>query len=167
LPASFGGTCHFGNGQFLVEFSRRTLLPVNNNTNLICSGATSVSGTTDLSITKDDGVTSVVPGTDTTYAIVASNAGPNPVSGASVTDSFPAASFSSDTYTAVGAGGASGFTASGSGTIADTVTLPVGASITYTVTAHVNPSARGSLANTATVAMPAGLTDPVPGNNSA
>src|SRR4029077_6201512 len=95
------------------------------------------------------------------------NNGTNPVSGGPVSDSFPAASFSSDTYTAVGAGGASGFTASGSGTIADTGTLPVGASITSPVPPHVNPSARGSLANTATVAMPAGLTDPVPGNNSA
>ena len=84
-----------------------------------------------------------------------------------MTDSFPAASFSGATYTAAGAGGASGFTASGSGSIADTVTLPVGATITYTVTAHVNPSATGSLANTASVAMPAGLTDPTPGNNSA
>ena len=43
----------------------------------------------------------------------------------------------------------------------------MGASVTYTVTAHIDPSARGSLANTATVALPAGLTDPVPGNNSA
>jgi uncharacterized repeat protein (TIGR01451 family) len=67
-----------------------------------------------------------------------------------VTDTFPA-TVASDTFTAIGAGGATGFTASGSGNINDTVDLPVGASITYTVTAQVASSATGSLNNTATV----------------
>ena len=43
-------------------------------------------------------------------------------------------------YTALGSGGASGFTAAGSGNIADTVSLPVGATVTYTVTASIAPS---------------------------
>ena len=38
--------------------------------------------------------------------------------------------------------------------------------ITYTISATVAPGASGSLANTATVAVPVGVTDPVPGNNA-
>ena len=167
LPLSTGGTCAFDNGAFLVEFSRRTLLPVNNNTNLICSGATSVTPETDLKITKTDGTTTAVVGTTTTYTIVVTNAGPNAATGATVSDAFPAASFTSDTYTSVAAGGATGNTASGSGDIADTLTLPVGASVTYTVVATISASATGHLANTASVTAPAGIIDSVPGNNSA
>jgi uncharacterized repeat protein (TIGR01451 family) len=120
----------------------------------------------DLSITKDDGKLSVVPGTSTTYTIVVSNAGPSVVSGATVTDLMPA-TIASDTYTATASGGATGFTASGSGNIADTVNMPVGSTITYTVVANVSPSATGTLSNTATVTAPVGVTDPTPGNNSA
>ena len=45
--------------------------------------------TADLSITKTDGVTSVVAGGSATYTITASNSGPSSVTGATVTDSFP------------------------------------------------------------------------------
>ena len=44
----------------------------------------------DLAIAKGDGVTSVVPGTSITYAIVVSNNGPSAVTGASVSDPLPA-----------------------------------------------------------------------------
>jgi uncharacterized repeat protein (TIGR01451 family) len=120
----------------------------------------------DLSITKTDGVTSAVPGTSTTYTITVGNAGPSPVTGASVADTFPA-KIASDSWTATGAGGASGFTAGGSGNIDDSVNLPVGATVTYTVTAQIASSATGSLTNTATVTAPSGVTDPTPGNDSA
>ena len=119
----------------------------------------------DLAINKTDGVASVAPGTATTYTIVVSNNGPSNVTGATVTDLMPAA-IASDTYTAVATGGATGFTASGSGNINDTVNLPAGATITYTVVADVASSATGTLANTAAVAAPPGVTDPTPGNNS-
>src|SRR5262249_56337472 len=39
--------------------------------------------------------------------------------------------------------------------------------ITYTVRATINPSALGSLNNTATITAPTGVTDSSPGNNSA
>src|SRR5262249_7617171 len=45
----------------------------------------------DLAITKDDGVTSVVPGTSTTYTIVVSNKGPSTAVNQAVTDLFPSA----------------------------------------------------------------------------
>ncbi len=120
----------------------------------------------DLAISKSDGVTSVVPGGTTTYTIVVSNNGPSNVTGATVTDVLPAA-ITSDTFTAVGSGGASGFTASGSGNINDTVNLPTGSTITYTLHANIASSATGTLVNTATVTAPSGVTDPNLSNNSA
>ena len=70
------------------------------------------------------------------------------------------------TWTCVGAGGGT-CTASGAGNISDTVNLPAGASVTYTVSVTVSATASGTLSNTATVAAPAGVTDPNPANNSA
>jgi hypothetical protein len=85
--------------------------------------------------------------------------------GATVTDTPPAA-LTGVSWTCVGAGGGT-CTASGSGPINDTVNLPVGAWVTYTLTGTINPAATGTLANTATVAPPAGVVDGIPGNNSA
>ena len=119
----------------------------------------------DLAITKTDGVTTVTAGGSTTYTITASNAGPSDAPGTKVADTLPAA-ITSDTWTCVGAGGGT-CTGSGSGNINDTVNLPAGGSVTYTVVANISPGAAGTLSNTATVAAPAGVTDPTPGNNSA
>jgi hypothetical protein len=66
----------------------------------------------------------------------------------------------------VGAGGGT-CTASGSGNIDDTVNLPVGGSVTYTLAGTISPSFIGTLSNTATVAAPADVTDLDPANNSA
>src|SRR5204862_373017 len=118
----------------------------------------------DLSITKTDGVTSATPGGSVTYTITASNGGPGPVLGATVADPLPG--IVSCTWTCVGAGGGT-CTAAGAGTINDTVNLPAGGSVTYTASCTINPSATGSLSNTATVAAPGGVTDPTLGNNSA
>ena len=119
----------------------------------------------DLSITKTDGVASVVPGTATTYSIVVSNSGPSNVIGANVSDVLPAA-VTSATWTCVGAGGGT-CPASGVGNINSVVNLPVGATTTFTLIAQVSAAASGTLVNTATVTPPAGTTDPNPGNNSA
>jgi len=118
----------------------------------------------DLSITKTDGVTTAAPGGGVTYAITASNAGPSNAPGSTVADTFPASL--TGTWTCVGAGGGT-CAASGSGNINDTVNLPAGGSVTYTVTAAINVAASGTLSNTATVTTPGGVTDPTPGNNSA
>ncbi|MFN0111172.1 MAG: Calx-beta domain-containing protein [Blastocatellia bacterium] len=116
----------------------------------------------DLGITKTDGVTTATPGQSVTYTITASNAGPSNVTGATVADTFPASLTA--TWTCVGSGGGT-CTASGSGNINDTVNLPSGGSVTYTVTATISASATGMLSNTATVS--SSLPDPTPGNNSA
>jgi uncharacterized repeat protein (TIGR01451 family) len=121
--------------------------------------------TADLSVTKSNGVAELVPGTATTYTVVVANAGPSAVSGATVTDTPPAA-LGGVTWTCSGTGGGS-CTASGAGAITDTVDLPVGASVTYLLTATVEAAATGSLANTAAVTAPAGVIDPDPSNDSA
>jgi uncharacterized repeat protein (TIGR01451 family) len=122
----------------------------------------------DLAITKTNGVTSVVPGTPTTYTIVVSNAGPSAVTGASVSDPLSAgATFAGWVATARSGGGRVSGPSSGSGALATTVDLPVGATVTFAFTVLVSPSATGTLTNTARVDPPAGATDPNPGNNSA
>ena len=95
------------------------------------------------------------------------NAGPSTVTGASVTDVFPN-SLTGVTYTAAATGGATGFTSgTGPGNINDTVTMPSGSTITYTVHATVSPAATGTVSDTASVTAPAGVTDPTPANNTA
>jgi uncharacterized repeat protein (TIGR01451 family) len=116
----------------------------------------------DLSITKTNGTATSVPGTNTVYTIVASNVAGDPATGATVTDTFPAACTSVN-WTCVGAGGGT-CPANGSGNINALVNLPAGASTTFTATCAIAASATGTLTNSATVTGTFG--DPVPGNNT-
>ncbi|MEO7432027.1 MAG: hypothetical protein ABIR62_08380 [Dokdonella sp.] len=118
-----------------------------------------------LGITKTDGSATYTPGSAISYTLVASNAGPSAVTGATVTDTIPAA-ITGATWTATYAGGATG-PANGSGNIAATVNVPVGATVTFTVGGTVSAAATGNLVNTATIAPPAGTIDPVTTDNSA
>ena len=118
----------------------------------------------DLQITKTGGTLHYVPGSSTTYALVVRNNGPSHVAAARVSQAFPAA-IASDHWTATATGGATGFTADGSGTLSDTVTLPVGSEITYAVTVQIRASATGKLVNSAMVTAPAGVADLAPSNN--
>jgi uncharacterized repeat protein (TIGR01451 family) len=128
------------------------------------SDSDTLSAQADLGITKTDGMVTAVPGQVVTYTIVVTNAGPSDAVGATVTDLLPAA-ISGATWTCVATGGSC--TAAGSGNINDTVNVPVGATLTYTLLATVTPSAFGNLVNTATVSAPTGVTDPNLANNSA
>jgi len=120
----------------------------------------------DLSITKTDGKTSVVPGTQNTYTIVVSNGGPSTVTGATVSDGLPA-TLTGVTWTASYSAGSSG-ASSGSGAMTDVlVTLLSGGTATFTVTGTVDAAATGTLTNTATVTAPAGFTDTNAVNNFA
>ena len=116
----------------------------------------------DLQLTKTDGVTSAIPGQQLTYTIVASNAGPSSVTDAVVTDPFPAGL--SCSWTSVAAGGASG-NSNTTGNLNDTLNLPVGGSVTYTVTCTIDAAATGTLSNTATISSV--VADPTPDNDSA
>ncbi len=139
------------------------------------AGATSVNFSltntpgADLAITKTDGVTSYTPGGTLTYTIVVSNAGPSIATGAIVTDNKPT-QVAQWTWVCSGVtGGATGCdgVTNTAANFSDTINLPAGSSITYTVTTTTSSSATGNLVNTASVAVPGGTTDPTPGNNSA
>jgi uncharacterized repeat protein (TIGR01451 family) len=132
---------------------------------IVGTGCINVTVTADLSISKTDGLTTAAPGQVITYTIVASNAGPFGVNGATVTDAVPG-TINGVTWTCAGSGGGT-CTASGSGNINDVVNLPVGGTVTYTLRGTISLSATGTLSNTATVGPPAGVTDPNLANNTA
>jgi len=119
----------------------------------------------DLGVTKTDGQANTVPGSPLTYTIVVSDGGPDAVAGAAVTDVLPAA-VQGATWTCAASPGSS-CSPSGAGNINDTVSLAVGGTATYTLAATVASGALGTLSNTASVAPPAGVTDPSLSNNSA
>ena len=120
----------------------------------------------DLSLTKSSGGTTAVPGAPLVYTLVASNAGPAPITGATVTDNF-AAPLTACTWTCAGAMGGT-CAAAGTGNIADSVNLPSGGTATYSATCSVPANATGSVSNTASIAGPGGgPTDPNAANNSA
>lgn len=124
--------------------------------------------TADLSITKTDNATHYAANAAKTYTIVVTNNGPSDVTGATVTDAFtnPNILPGSVIWTCSGTGGGT-CTASGSGNISDSVNLPAGTSVTYLVDITVVSSPSGDLVNTAMVVIPLGITDPVPGNDTA
>ncbi|MCB9854030.1 MAG: DUF11 domain-containing protein, partial [Phycisphaerales bacterium] len=122
--------------------------------------------TADLSITKDDGVASVMQGAALSYTIIVENAGPFSVVGATIMDTLPS-SLTNISYTSSATGGATGNTAAGSGDINDTVDMPVGSTITYIVTTDVMADATGTVVNTATVEAPMGVVEPDLTNNTA
>ncbi|MBL8995684.1 MAG: DUF11 domain-containing protein, partial [Gemmatimonadetes bacterium] len=134
--------------------------PAGNNS---ATDVTAVTVTADLAISKTDGVANVNVGSTVTYTIVASNAGPSAVTGATVTDNLPP-QLAGATWTCTGAGGAV-CPASGAGNIAAVVDLPAGAAATFALTATV--ASGGTITNTATITAPVGVTDPTPGNNGA
>ena len=105
-----------------------------------------------LSITKSDGKGTYVPGTSTTYTIIATNAGPSFLKGGTVSDPLPA-QVASATWTAVYSDGSSG-PASGSGPLNETVNLAPGGTATFTFTVQIKPDATGNLVNTATLTPP-------------
>jgi uncharacterized repeat protein (TIGR01451 family) len=106
-------------------------------------------------LTIDDNTITVVPGTDTTYTIVVSNTGPTDVIGASVSDPLPVGVTGAiwQFEGATNSGSVSGPT-SGIGDLLTTVDLPVDATVTFSFTATIDPSATGDLVNMATVSPP-------------
>jgi uncharacterized repeat protein (TIGR01451 family) len=123
-----------------------------NGSNNSSTAMTTVTRSADLSATKS-APASVVAGTDLTYTVVVGSNGPSDATSVTLDDPLPAgttfvsttepAGFSC-THPAVGAGGTVNCTAS---------TLATGASRTFTIVVHVDPSsANGStISNTATV----------------
>jgi LPXTG-site transpeptidase (sortase) family protein len=143
------------------------IMPEGNENNNTSTDAVSVLGA-DLSINKTDGQTSYLAGSTVTYTVTVTNLSGVTVTGATVADARPAnvSTWAWDCTSQTN--GASGCTpaASSSSNFSDSVNLPVGGTIVYTVTANVIASPTGDLVNTATVAVPTGFSDPNPNNNS-
>ena len=115
----------------------------------------------DLSLTKDDGVATVIPGKSTTYTLVVTNSGPSTISGATIEDPLPlGASFDS---------GSTGVQYDGTTNTISYVTglLAKGDSEKFTITLTIDPSATGSVTNVAKVSPPVGVTDTNAGNDNA
>lgn len=143
----------------------------NNAANNSATDTDTVNPIADLSISKTDGVTSVNAGSSTSYTIVVNNAGPSAANGALFRD-VAATGLTKTSITCSASGGAvcptapiSIATVEGASGIA-IPTLPSSGSVTFTVVVDVT-AISGSVANTATIAAPAGTTDNVAGNNSA
>jgi len=122
-----------------------------------------------LTVTKTDGQTTAVPGQSTTYTITVNNTGPLAVNGATIFDNLTTAlngtavlvSWTVD-YTNATGNFADLFTHTFTGDPSDNINDVVNfaatnGSVTYTVVVNILPTARGSLANTVTVAAPAGM----------
>ena len=122
-------------------------------------------GTADPYVTKARSSGTVVAGSSVTYSVVFGNKSGDPLAGVSVKDPMPAGATSMN-WSCV-ASGTSCPSASGTGGIDALATLPVGATLTYTVTVQVPAGATGDLVNTATIGAPGGVTDSDPDNNSA
>jgi uncharacterized repeat protein (TIGR01451 family) len=119
----------------------------------------------DLKVTCTDGKTIVPNFSSDTYTITVTNTGLENLNGAVVTDTFPA-QVQNVTYTATGAGGATGFSA-GSGNISQSLNLPPNSSVTYKATGLINGTSGAVISNTANVSVPAGVTDVITADNTA
>lgn len=170
-PNGFFGSANNGSGFYQVNLATGawTLISgspgstVNDGAN--CPTA-NITFAADLYIQKDDGETVYIPGEQVQYTIVAGNSGPFGAAGVTVSDPLPAG-ITTASWTCAGASGGVCGSASGSGAINDTgVSLPVGGTVTYTLTLDVPTDFTGVLANTATVTPGPSTVDPDPDNNT-
>lgn len=125
----------------------------------------------DLSVTITDPDTSYIPGgAQTTYTVVVTNNGPLAVTGATFTDNQPAQSAAMAVSCVADPGALCTFAlqhiAAGVNYV-DSVNLPAGKKVTYTVYIVAAGTATGIMSNTVSIAPPAGVPDPIPTNNSA
>lgn len=105
------------------------------------------------------------PGAALAYAITVANAGPANAAGVTVVDAFPSA-YQNPVWTCTASGGAS-CSASGSGTIAQTTSLPSGSAVVFRVNGTVAAGTTGTLTNVANAVVAPPASDPNSGNNMA
>jgi uncharacterized repeat protein (TIGR01451 family) len=137
-------------------------------------GADELVVTTDLSITKTDGLTTVNRGQTVVYTIVVTNNGAAAVNGATVNDPALAGQLVAPvSWTCAPGTAGSSCPASGTGPISNVaVALAAGDHVTFLLTATVTNSAQlaancSYVSNTASVTPPQGTADTAPGNNIA
>jgi uncharacterized repeat protein (TIGR01451 family) len=149
-------------GNLINQVPARALTSTELITNLEPVAATVTStGLASLSVTKTDGVTELKAGGATTYTIVVTNAdlaNVATVAGATFTDT-PPTGMTFTSWSCVGSTGAV-CTPNGTGPIVDSVTIPKGGAITYTVQALLAADyAQSSVKNCATIEAPASVID--------
>ena len=119
----------------------------------------------DVGVTMSADPPQYTAGAPLTYTITIANAGPAAAPGTTVVDAFPA-EYTNATWTCAGTGGAT-CAASGSGTIAGTVSLPAGSEVVYTVEGTVADGTTAPITNAATAVVGAPATDPDGTDNTA
>ncbi len=122
--------------------------------------------TADLSISISNGSGAAIPGTTTIYTILVTNKSGSTLTNVRISDLFPS-SLGNITWLCMASPGSLCQTGNGTGNINALANLAAGGTATLTVNASILPNATGSLANTARVDPPTGLTDPNPGDNQA
>jgi len=119
----------------------------------------------DVSVGLAGDPSTYTPGEALTYTITVANAGPDTATSTAVTDTFPSA-FTGASWTCVASGGAS-CAPSGSGPISQTVDIPAGGQVVYSVSGTVAQGTTGVLTNTAHALVGSPVVDPSSSNNSA
>jgi uncharacterized delta-60 repeat protein/uncharacterized repeat protein (TIGR01451 family) len=121
-----------------------------------------------LQVTLSDGETLIRRGQTLTYTLVVSNTGPDAAVGARLSTT-PGGNFFGATFTVTSTAdpGVTGNTAAGNALPNDTLTLPAGTKVTYTITATLPVTATGTVTLTSAVSVPTGVLDPNTGNNTA
>ena len=105
-------------------------------------------------------------GSQVSYRIQVSNAGPSLVTGATVIDTLPS-QLGAATWTCTASAGSSCSAASGTGSVNLLVTLAVGGSVAVDIVGTAPLATPATIgANTASVLLPPGVTDPNPGDNT-
>ncbi len=141
---------------------------INVSTNPAAAEATLFVRRADLKVTKVFSPPNPVPGGPITYTITVRNAGPSDVVQVGVNDTVPPTISNVTWSCAITTGVGTCANPSGVGNSINTNVsfLSNGAIATYTVVGRINPTATGSLSNTATITRPADVNDPVDDDNS-
>ncbi|MBK6395487.1 MAG: IPTL-CTERM sorting domain-containing protein [Betaproteobacteria bacterium] len=156
-------------GNLINQVPAGALTTTQNVSNLEPVAATITStGLSHLTITKDDGVAEIKAGGTTTYTVVVTNAdlaNVAAVAGATFTDT-PPAGMTFTSWSCVPSAGAV-CTANGTGPIVDSVTIPKGGSITYTIQALLAADyASSTVKNCAKIEPPASVIDDLSDNEA-
>jgi uncharacterized repeat protein (TIGR01451 family) len=128
------------------------------------TATTTVATSADLQVTKTDSPDPVTAGTNLTYTITVTNAGPSNASTVALADTTPAGT----TFVSLSSPGGWSCTTpavGGTGAINCSIATLGVTNAVFTLVVNVNPNASGAVTNTATVSET--TTDPVPGNDSA
>ncbi|MEP7043596.1 MAG: hypothetical protein ABI843_11070 [Dokdonella sp.] len=130
------------------------------------SVTTAIGAVADLAIVKT-APASVIAGGTISYSIVVSNAGPSDVTAAAFADNVPAgiSSIAASCASATGGAVCGPVNIAGNSVTSTITSVPAGGNVTITVSG-IAPADPGTLANTATIAPPLGVTDPNAANNS-